>query len=279
MQSTIILTVLVAIGAVIQLISLFIIKRLVNTLTIKQNHWKALGIAVMFFFVGYIVYGITLWTGHDFISADVITSVIFFLGAIFVLVVCTMSHDTIKLLQELVELKQEVVTDALMQIYNRRFLDTQIEHEFTRAIRYGLKFSVAIIDVDYFKKINDTHGHHIGDLVLKRLGRLLRDNIRKSDYVGRYGGEEIMLILPETNEDGAYILSEKLRGIVQTTPVVYSNEICFDHDLYCTVSIGVACFNSQRHKHFKDLLRDADNALYKAKSSGRNKVCRFSDAP
>lgn len=273
-MGTTILILLVLAGALIQVISLFIVRNIVKTIPIKKNEWKILGICVMFFFFGYIAYAVTLWTGHDFISGDTITSIIFFLGACFVLLVTYMSRDSITALQELTNLQKDVITDPLMGIYNRRFLDRQIEHEFNISCRHNIPFSIALIDVDHFKSFNDNYGHHIGDLVLKRLAEILKHNLRRSDYVGRFGGEEILIILPGTNKDGAMMLTEKLREIIASSPLIKAQEVCFDKDLFCTVSIGVATFDFTKHKHFKDLINDADVAMYEAKCAGRNRVCQ-----
>ncbi len=133
---------------------------------------------------------------------------------------------------------------------------------------------MALIDVDHFKGFNDNYGHHIGDLVLKRMAERLRAALRKSDYVGRFGGEEILVILPGTNKEGAIKLSEKLREIIAESPLIKAEECCSKQDLFCTVSIGVATFDCVRHKHFKDLINDADLAMYEAKCAGRNRVCQ-----
>ncbi len=271
-MKVLILTALVLAGAFIQLFSLYIVNKIVKTIPVKKNEWKILGICVLFFFFGYIVYAVSLWTGYDFISGDTITSVIFFLGACFVLLVTYMSKDSINALQELSNLQKDVITDPLMDIYNRRFLDRQIEHEFNRSCRHNIPFSLALIDVDHFKNFNDNYGHHIGDLVLKGLAKVLKHNLRRSDYVGRFGGEEILIILPGTNKEGALMLTEKLREIIASSPIVKSEEVCFQKDLFCTVSIGVATFDCEKHRHFKDLINDADVAMYEAKCAGRNRV-------
>lgn len=268
------LTILVLTGALIHLISLFFVKKIVSSIPVKVKEWKFLGLCILVFFFGYLVFAVTLWTGHDFISGDVITSFIFFLGACFVLLVTYIGRDSIRAMQELVELQKDVVTDPLMGIYNRRFIDRQIEHEFNLSCRHSIPFSIALLDVDHFKSINDTYGHHTGDLVLKRIAEILSNSLRKSDFVGRFGGEEILIILPGTNREGALNLAEKLREKIASKPIINTGEHCFGQDLYCTVSIGVATFDCKRHKHFKDLINDADVAMYEAKCSGRNKVCQ-----
>lgn len=271
-MKTISLTILVLMGASIHLISMFVVKRIVQDMPIKKRAWKILGLCI--FFLGYLAFTVSLWTGHDFISGDTITSIIFFMGACFVLIVSKISRDSIRALQELETLQRDVITDPLMGIYNRRFLDRQIEHEFNISCRHGIPFSVALIDVDHFKNFNDTYGHHIGDLVLKRIGERLKETLRRSDYVGRFGGEEILVILPGTNKEGALKLSEKLREVIAASALIKADETCSKEDLFCTVSIGVATFDCNRHKNFKDLINDADLAMYEAKCAGRNRVCQ-----
>ncbi|MCX8028095.1 MAG: GGDEF domain-containing protein [Thermodesulfovibrionales bacterium] len=272
-MNTLLLILLVLIGAVIQLISIFIVKDIVKYIPVMKNYWRILGIFLVFFFFGYISYAITLWTGHEFISGDTITSVIFFLGACFVIMVTYMAKNSIKTLQEYIELQKDVITDPLTGIFNRRFIDKQIEHEFNLAMRNNSLFSIVLIDVDHFKKINDTYGHHIGDMVLKRIANILVENVRKSDFVGRFGGEEIVLILPDTDTEGAICLSEKIRSIIAEHPIIKGDEKCGGKDLFCTISMGVATFCKDKHKEYKDLILDADVAMYNAKSSGRNRVC------
>ncbi|HIJ60667.1 MAG TPA: GGDEF domain-containing protein [Nitrospirae bacterium] len=271
-MKTILLTILVLIGAVLQLISIWTVKKIVNNIPIMKNHWRVLGLFLIFFLLGYLTFAITLWTGHEYISGDTITSVIFFFGACFVLIITKMTKKSIKTLQEYTELQKDVITDPLMSIYNRRFIDKQIEHEFNLALRNKTIFSIALIDVDHFKSINDTYGHHIGDIVLKRLAKIFLESVRKSDFVGRYGGEEIILILPNTDKDGAFFLAEKMRALIEKTPIIKGDEKCRGKDLYCTISVGISGFCKERHKDYRAIINDADAAMYNAKCSGRNKV-------
>lgn len=161
------------------------------------------------------------------------------------------------------ELEILATTDKLTGIYNRKKIDEIIKNEIDRSIRYNHSFGCAIIDIDFFKKINDTYGHLVGDEVLVRISSLINENIRKSDYFGRWGGEEFLIIFPEINKDNMLTVLEKIRGIIEETPI---NNIG-----YKTVSIGATEFD--KNDNINTIIKRADDALYEAKESGRNKVC------
>ena len=156
------------------------------------------------------------------------------------------------------------LTDGLTGLYNRRHFDSTIEREFSRSKRYGGDLSLAIIDIDFFKKINDTYGHLCGDYVLKEVAYLILDNFRKTDLVFRYGGEEFVVILTETNLESAKIPMERLRQKIENYPFTYSG-----NKVKVTVSAGVSCNCIESTDEFLD---NADKALYKAKETGRNRV-------
>ena len=158
------------------------------------------------------------------------------------------------------------VTDPLTGLYNRRHFDNMIEREFLRAQRYSNDLSVAVIDVDFFKKVNDTYGHLCGDYVLKEVAYLTLQTFRKTDMVFRYGGEEILVILTETPLEKAIIPLERLRKAIENYPFNYDN-----NDIHVTVSIGVESLN-ENIGCFEELIDNADKALYYAKGNGRNQV-------
>jgi two-component system cell cycle response regulator len=163
------------------------------------------------------------------------------------------------------KLAQLAVTDPLTGLHNRRSLYAQLDREFCRAQRYGRPFSVIMLDVDHFKAVNDTHGHQQGDRVLRVVADVLRTTIRASDLGGRFGGEEFMVLLPETGRDTVGIIAERLRQAVQQArggeglPQV-------------TVSLGAATTELVRATTFEELVHLADDALYRAKREGRNRV-------
>lgn len=161
------------------------------------------------------------------------------------------------------ELEKMASIDKLTDIYNRRMIDQFLQVEIEIASRHNEELSLMIIDIDHFKHVNDNYGHLVGDMVLSQLSKIISDNLRNSDIFGRYGGEEFLIICPKTNKDGAFILAEKLRIIV--------NDFTFDEVGHKTVSIGIAEF--QTNDTIETLFKKADEALYEAKNSGRNRVC------
>lgn len=161
------------------------------------------------------------------------------------------------------------LTDALTGLYNRRHFDNSVEREFLRSKRYGGDFTLAIIDIDFFKKINDTYGHLCGDYVLKEVAYLILDNFRKTDIVFRYGGEEFVVILTETSSASALIPMERLRKTIESYDFRYQNT-----HIKVTISAGAASNSSET---VNEILQNADKALYEAKSSGRNRVIFCND--
>jgi diguanylate cyclase (GGDEF)-like protein len=158
-------------------------------------------------------------------------------------------------------------TDALTGINNRRFLFEQANKEFEIAKEANLDLSLIMIDIDHFKKFNDTYGHDCGDEVIKLVARGILKCCRELDTVGRYGGEEFSVLLPNTKLDIALTIAEKTRRYIEQKK--YHSE---KHgDLQCTISIGIASFN-QNLASVEDLFKDADNKLYAAKQNGRNRV-------
>lgn len=161
--------------------------------------------------------------------------------------------------------KHMSVTDSLTKLFNRRHFETEFEREYKRANRYQNDLSVAIIDIDYFKKINDTYGHLCGDFVLKEIAYLMNKNFRQTDTIFRYGGEEFVVILTETPKETAYIPMERLRKLVENHSFNFKGQ-----KIDVTISVGI---NSKTdYETAFDMLEDADKALYGAKKSGRNQV-------
>ena len=154
------------------------------------------------------------------------------------------------------------VTDHLTGITNRMHLDAVLEQEFVRARRYETSFSVLLMDLDWFKIINDTKGHAVGDSVLKELVRVISGSIRESDIFGRWGGDEFLILLPQTELGNAGLLAEKLRIKIE--------EYLFKSIDAITISIGAASLLPA--DTVETLLKRADEALYEAKNNGRNRV-------
>lgn len=159
-------------------------------------------------------------------------------------------------------------TDALTELPNRGSYDRAMVREYAHAMRTGSPLVVAVLDLDRFKQVNDTHGHAIGDHVLQAFAKILKEERRASDFVGRVGGEEFVIILPGTGIDGAQTFLERLRkSVADSLHVPVSNEI-----LCVTVSIGVA--QLQDGEDIATFFRRADEALYRAKNEGRNCVSK-----
>ena len=159
-------------------------------------------------------------------------------------------------------------TDPLTRVLNRRAFLDRLTAEVDRSRRYDSTLALLLFDVDHFKRINDTVGHLAGDSVLKQMGALLEDAVRKVDIVARYGGEEFVAILPETSLEGAVIFAERLRERI----AAQSFDIGHQRVLRLTVSIGIATFPSVGVASTDDLINRADEALYRAKAAGRNMV-------
>jgi polar amino acid transport system substrate-binding protein len=155
------------------------------------------------------------------------------------------------------------ITDPLTDLYNRHKLDMEYARERKRSNRYQRPFSLVIIDIDHFKFINDRYGHQVGDVVLKKLGELIKQRTRSSDITGRWGGEEFLIICPETDRKGAWRLADELRKDVQA--------FRFLPEVTVTISGGVAEY--QPGEDGDQLLKRADDNLYQAKNSSRNTIC------
>ena len=167
-----------------------------------------------------------------------------------------------------VELKRQARIDHLTGVSNRGYFMDQAELELSRAVRYGKPLSLYMLDIDYFKKVNDSYGHKIGDLVLIKLAEVCRQTLREVDIIGRVGGEEFVILLPETDLVEATEVAERLRESIAKSKVPLEGGL----PLHFTVSIGVTSMVS-RDDNMDVLLNLADKALYEAKENGRNRVC------
>jgi diguanylate cyclase len=164
------------------------------------------------------------------------------------------------------KLSNEVKTDFLTDIANKKAIYDELSKQESAYKRYNTNYSVVFFDIDHFKNVNDTYGHDAGDVILKSLGLLFKRYARDIDTIGRFGGEEFVAILPNTDKQGAYRFAEKIRSIVEKTKFMYKNT-----RIPITISGGVAERKEVSSK--EELLKKADERLYLAKKSGRNKVC------
>jgi diguanylate cyclase (GGDEF)-like protein len=159
------------------------------------------------------------------------------------------------------------VTDGLTNVYNRRYLRDKLELEFLRSRRYGLKMAYVMLDLDYFKRINDQYGHMAGDYVLVEVAAILKRNSRKPDLVARYGGEEFAMLLPNTELPGALTVAERAREEIEQTRFSFESKL-----IHLTVSGGLVVFPHPEVESVEQLIRKADEALFMAKEKGRNQL-------
>lgn len=161
------------------------------------------------------------------------------------------------------------ITDSLTQLYNRRLFQERLSEEIDRAIRFQHPLSLLMLDIDHFKDYNDTHGHLLGDEILKEIAKILMMVSRSTDVVARYGGEEFTLILPETSKEGAKVTAEKILATIRDHEFPSSKALAYTH---VTVSMGLATYPREATEP-EDLIKKADEKLYEAKRRGRNQVC------
>ncbi|GJQ59056.1 MAG: diguanylate cyclase [Candidatus Scalindua sp. AMX11] len=180
------------------------------------------------------------------------------------------SQKTIK--EQNALLKETSLRDELTGLYNRRYMNEILEKEFSRAIRYKTDLSCLLLDIDFFKNINDTYGHTFGDVVLRGISDCLRNNIRMTDVSFRYGGEEFMILLFNTGIEGAGIVAEKIRSTCEST--IHQDDT---NSKTITISIGVASVKQHQPADGKELIVFADRALYRAKEEGRNRISIYGE--
>jgi two-component system, cell cycle response regulator len=176
----------------------------------------------------------------------------------------------VKALQD--RISEMAITDGLTGLYNRRHLDERLDEMFEHSVRLHEPLSVVMFDIDHFKKVNDTYGHQVGDVVLTQFAQLLKHVARDIDRIGRYGGEEFMVLLPGTVLDAGVTFAKRARQEVETHQFEYEGGV-----LKCTISAGVAAYPNPRVHTRQQLVKAADDALYVAKTTGRNRVVRLAD--
>ncbi|MCF6209913.1 MAG: diguanylate cyclase [Gammaproteobacteria bacterium] len=182
--------------------------------------------------------------------------------------------DTSIYQQQLTALTQELREvsnhDGLTQLFNRRYIEETLSKEFKRAQRYSHPLTVILSDIDHFKQVNDTHGHLAGDEVLRIISRRLQSNLRDTDVLGRYGGEEFLIVLPNTGTKGGKVLAERLRHAIESEPVTFG-----DIHLSINISLGITELREEDSRDYEQLIGEADQALYQSKESGRNQATVF----
>jgi two-component system, cell cycle response regulator len=166
-------------------------------------------------------------------------------------------------------LMSSALRDGLTKLFNKRYFLERLDSELKFAQRHETSIALLLLDLDHFKKINDTHGHLAGDAVLATIAGVLLKAVRNEDVVARFGGEELAIILRATGIDGAHMMGERLRKLVESTHIPIEGK-----DVKATVSIGIAGYPSTPCKTLEELVECADQALYRAKREGRNRVSR-----
>ncbi len=177
---------------------------------------------------------------------------------------------SLKHIQRFSTAKKEAIYDTLTNLFNRRYFEERLGAEAQKAFESESNLSMIMIDIDHFKKVNDTFGHDGGDKVLREIASLLKNSVRKHDTVARYGGEEFVLLLPGALLDPTNMVAERIRRSVENT--------AFDMGqtkIHITISLGISNFPIHRMKSKEELVKMADLALYEAKRGGRNRVCIF----
>ncbi len=167
------------------------------------------------------------------------------------------------------KVQELAITDSLTQSFSRRYYLERFKEEIERSKKFGYPFSCLMIDIDHFKNYNDRYGHLVGDAILKELSKVIKENIRQIDLMGRYGGEEFSIVLTETDRLLASLAAERIRQAIESAHIRV-----YDEDLKITVSIGISEF-PEHGKEINKLIDHADSALYKAKQTGRNRVCVY----
>ncbi|MDH5535174.1 MAG: GGDEF domain-containing protein [Betaproteobacteria bacterium] len=260
---------MILVGAVVMVFSLKVASRIVAEFPLGsvRRWWNVLRALIVIFVLAYGASILLLPSGAGpghLVMAGVLLS-----GAVFIFLVCRLMLTTVSDARRIATLEAENITDPMLSIFNRRHMERRIKEEVSRANRYGMPLSVCIMDIDHFKRVNDSYGHPVGDEVLKQLCNLLRNKVREVDLFARYGGEEFVMILPNTGAQESRLLAERLRKAVEACPIVIESGGRLE--LNCTVSLGLTTAAAGKCES-QQLLREADEALYRAKAAGRNRV-------
>jgi len=183
---------------------------------------------------------------------------------------CEWLDEVVELRQKIDELSELVATDALTGLFNFRHFKTVLQAEMDRSKRSGIPTSLVLVDLDHFKAVNDTHGHEVGNVALQHLAEILRNEVRTTDIVCRYGGEEFAMIFPETHLNLAVKVADRIRVEIQNNPVRLD-----EREISLTASMGASVYMKTSVLDIDTFVDSVDKYLYEAKQSGRNCICHI----
>jgi len=263
---------LVIIGIIILIASLAVVRKIIRRLPPGRSRksWYAMAGLIVLFVAGYLGY-IFVSRDHELAPIDLMVPGIFFFGACFVWFSTFIALQTTIDVMRISDLEHETFTDPLTGIYNRRFMQQRLAEEISKARRYSFQLSILMFDLDYFKRVNDEHGHQAGDQMLIEVSTLVNEQLRDSDVLSRYGGEEFLIITPNTGPAEAAALAERLRARIEAHEFLKGQEGLDAPALQTTVSIGLASFGEDSNTE-EILISIADQNLYRAKADGRNRI-------
>jgi diguanylate cyclase (GGDEF)-like protein len=270
---------LLIIGAGILISSQILVRRLMIQLPPGKvrARWFIMAALSATCIAGYLFYAIVFWDQHhDF--PDLIVPGVFFFSSCFIWLSGSISLQVIADVKKVSDLERERVTDATSGIYNRRYFDRRLEEEFARVKRYETPLSLLLIDIDHFRKLNDSFGHQTGDQVLASIGRMTQGIIRVSDVAARYGSDEFIVFAHNTPASIATALAERLRAYIARNSFQLASVSGKEQEVRVTVSIGVASY-SKKTDDIQSLVQDAYDALHQAKRDGRNCVVSYEETP
>lgn len=183
---------------------------------------------------------------------------------------CEWLDEVQNLRTQISELSELVSTDALTGLFNFRHFKTILRSEMDRSKRSGIPTSLVMVDVDHFKSVNDAYGHETGNLALKHLAEILRSEVRTTDIVCRYGGEEFAIVFPETHLNLAVKVADRIRELIANSPIPFEGG-----EINLTASMGASVYMKTSVLDFEDFVDSVDKYLYEAKQSGRNCICHI----
>ncbi len=263
---------LVLIGCIILLASLAVVRKITRQLPPGRScrSWCAMSALIVLFVTGYLGYLAVFW-GRQTAITDLIVPCIFFFGACFVWFSTFVALQTTFDVKRISDLEHENLTDPLTGVFNRRFMEQRLAEEISKARRYCFQLSILMFDLDRFKQVNDQYGHQAGDQVLIEISTAIKQQLRDSDLLSRYGGEEFLIIAPNTGPAEAALLAERLRARVEANVFLRDHRDFSGQGLNITISIGLASYDDD-NDDAETLIGSADRNLYQAKNEGRNRV-------